>query len=154
LIGAEGVNRQVLLLYGSYRRSHQFRSHRKISPGSKLGRIDRRDQHVFVDFCRAGRDLVGSVAAKSLRWCERITGGSEFGCSPDLFFLVKGKGNGCARRVVSIIWRNRGTDLTASNARYSFRLHNFIALGSYGSPVQIRRGPATVMATKAATKSL
>jgi hypothetical protein len=41
-------------------------------------------------------------------------------------------------------------DLTAISSRYSVRLHLFTTLGSKGSPVRIRRGPATVMATKAA----
>ena len=41
-------------------------------------------------------------------------------------------------------------DLTAISSRYSVRLHLSTTLGSKGSPVRIRRGPATVMATKAA----
>ena len=40
--------------------------------------------------------------------------------------------------------------LTLGMPRYTVRLHRFTALGSKGSPVRIRRGPATVKATKAA----
>ena len=62
LIGAEGVNRQVLLLYGALPAAVvNFCSHRKVSTGSRAGGLNRRDQHIHFDFYHSSRLLADTL---------------------------------------------------------------------------------------------
>jgi len=64
LVGAEGVNRQVLLLIRrSPGRGHQFRPHRKIRPGPAIGGLNRRAQHFHLRIHDSHGALADPLAA-------------------------------------------------------------------------------------------